>query len=132
LSFCNHSRKKSIFTNGDITKPLAWGAGLYFRIFQADREAQFELKASQVEKTQGTPQSNLILLQAVQSILFKLTSFFGLYNCPQLRAVAATAAQILVCAALESSLRWTPAPKASRNGRACATVWVMLTAIGCW
>ena len=46
------SRKKTIFTNGDITRPSAWGAGLYFRIFQADKEAQFELKASQVEKSQ--------------------------------------------------------------------------------
>eukprot|EP00960_Hanusia_phi_P075211 768391-Hanusia_phi.AAC.1 len=45
----DYSRKKSILTKGDIKKPGAWGEGLYFRIFQADKEVQFELKASRVE-----------------------------------------------------------------------------------
>jgi hypothetical protein len=48
----DYSRKKTIFTNGDITKPPAWGDGLYFRIFQADKEAQFELKASLVDSAE--------------------------------------------------------------------------------
>ena len=30
----DYNRKKTIFTNGDITKHHAWGDGLYFRIFQ--------------------------------------------------------------------------------------------------
>jgi hypothetical protein len=34
LVTADYSRKKTIFTNGDITKPSAWGDGLYFRIFQ--------------------------------------------------------------------------------------------------
>ena len=53
LVTADYSRKKSIFTNGDITKPAAWGGGLFFRIFQADREAQFELKASTVDKSRA-------------------------------------------------------------------------------
>jgi hypothetical protein len=30
----DYNRKKTIFTNGDITKHHAWGDGLFFRIFQ--------------------------------------------------------------------------------------------------
>jgi hypothetical protein len=34
LVTADYSRKKTIFTKGDITKHPAWGDGLFFRIFQ--------------------------------------------------------------------------------------------------
>ena len=34
----DYSRKKSVFTNGDLTQSAAWGDGLYFRIFQVSRK----------------------------------------------------------------------------------------------